>query len=491
MNTNECDTIVIIGETGVGKSTLANAILGKDAFRPFTGLDAGTLKADYSYGYLFNHPNSPQVRIVDTQGYNDPKGRDKEHAEQMIKLIKKFPEVNLFLLVFNGNNIRWNAATWEILSLFDKMFPEFWDNCLIVINFWCENDNDKMRRNLIGRTEGSVRDEIFENLRKRFGKNYYTIEYLDAIAYLYNDKHPEKQLLLNKIKTLQIMWANMPPYYTDRVKAAQTHRDGLIKHQSLEIKNLQDTLKANWKKQNEIENRNEQLKNFLVGNKRKNEEDIKEKKEIKKKTGSTKKGKLPELLDHLVKEEVKEISKNLGLPISVTKEKMIENITNKVKSPKKLLSSLPKGSLKDIIHKLKRPLLELKKGEEISSDHDSDCSDLSNESFESSSVKKGTPAPVFPISKSSFNTSDKAGPVKKLNILIKDELKEICDQLDLPVSGNKEKLIELILKKFSGFKKILNYLSKDSLKEVCYRLDLTVGGNKDELIDKITSSARN
>jgi energy-coupling factor transporter ATP-binding protein EcfA2 len=479
MNTNETDTIVIIGETGVGKSTLANAILGKQAFKHFTGLDAGTLKADYSYGYLFNHPNNPQVRIVDTQGYNDPKGRDKEHAEQMIKLIKKFPEVRLFLLVFNGNNIRWNAATWDILSLFDKMFPEFWNNCLIVINFWCENDNDKMRRNLIGRTEGSVRDEIFENLRKRFGKNLYTIEYLDAIAYLYNDKHPEKQLLLNKIKTLQITWANMPPYYTDRVKAAQTHRDELIKDQNLEIKTLQDTLKANWKKQNEIENRNEQLKNFLMGNKRKNEEDIKEKKEIKKKTGSTKKGKLPELLDHLVKEEVKEISKNLGLPISVTKEKMIENITNKVKFPTKLLSRVPKGSLKDIFHKL-RPWLDLKKVEEISSDHDSDSSDSSNESFESSSERSSESS-----SEKKFNPPH----VKKLNILIKDELKAICVQLDLPASGNKEKLIENILNKVKVFKKILNYLSKDSLKDVCNRLDLTVGGNKDELIDKINSSA--
>jgi hypothetical protein len=128
-----------------------------------------------------------------------------------------------------------------------------------------------MRRNLIGRTEGSVRDEILENLRKRSGKNYYSIEYLDAIAHLYDDKHPEKQLLINKIRLLQVMWANMPPYYTDRVKAAQTHREEMIKNQNLEIKTLQDTLKANWKKQNEIENRNEQLKNFLMGNKKKNE----------------------------------------------------------------------------------------------------------------------------------------------------------------------------------------------------------------------------
>ena len=54
----------------------------------------------------------------------------------MIKVIKEQKKINAFLLVFNGQNIRWNQATWQILTLFDQMFPQFWKNVIIVVNFF-------------------------------------------------------------------------------------------------------------------------------------------------------------------------------------------------------------------------------------------------------------------------------------------------------------------------------------------------------------------
>jgi hypothetical protein len=448
----ELDTVVIIGETGVGKSTIANAILGKNVFTPFHGIDAGTLVTEYSYGYLFNDRNNPEVRIVDTQGYNDPNGRDKQHADQMIKTIKKFPEVHLFLLVFNGNNIRWNSATWEILGLFDKMFPDFWNNCLILINFWSENENDEFRRELTSRTEGSVKDDIRENLKKKFGKNLYSIEFLDAICFNYPDDHPEKNKLIEKINMLQIVWSNAKPYYTDRITASQKYKDDLIDKQKNQIDDLLKKIKSSPKekplpKKQSILPRESDYHVF--------NQIIKPKPKIARK----KKSDLGEFLDDLLIREIKEISRCLDLPTSLTKQKMIENIKQNFKSVQSLIKELPKDFAETLLKE--------------------DTEDLGLISNDDSSDYE-IAAPIIP--KPSI---PKKNNYQKLFILEREELRKICVKLGLGISGNKQKLIDNLSEENKSFKKIFKCLSKPSLKEICSRLSISVNGNKDELIQKL------
>jgi hypothetical protein len=72
--------------------------------------------------------------------------------------------------------------------------------------------------------------------------------------------------------------------------------------------------------------------------------------------------------------------------------------------------------------------------------------------------------------------------------LTNEELKNILYAFDLPVSGTKDKLLELIEKK------VLNSISPDDaieiinneiLKDICRDYDLPVGGNKIDLVDRI------
>lgn len=463
----ELDTVVIIGETGVGKSTIANAILGKDVFKPFHGIDAGTLKTEYSYGYLFNDQNNPQVRLVDTQGYNDPKGRDKEHADQMIKIINRFPEVHLFLLVFNGNNIRWNSATWEILGLFDKMFPDFWNNCLILINFWSENENDKWRRELTGRSEGSVKDDILENLRKKFGKNRYSIEFLDAIAYNYPDGHPEKDTLNEKIQTLQILWSNMRPYYTDRITASQKDRDDLIDEQKNQIDDLLKFIKSNPKQK---PTPNISKIQILPREPTKNLPEPIIKPKPKQKPSNL--SEFEEALNPLLKEEIKEISRCLEFPISLSKEKMIENIKQKFKSLSSLIKELPKDFVNELLKKLERRQKE-----------DSEDFDSISDSYEEDDYRA---APLIPLNVKP--TIPNKNNYQKLLVLEREELKEICDNFGLLISGNKQKLVDNIREDNKSFEKIFGCLSKPSLKEICSRLSISENGKKDELIQRLIDS---
>jgi hypothetical protein len=45
-------TIILIEETGTGKSSLGNSLLGKEEFVVGHGIDAGTILACYRDGYM-------------------------------------------------------------------------------------------------------------------------------------------------------------------------------------------------------------------------------------------------------------------------------------------------------------------------------------------------------------------------------------------------------------------------------------------------------
>ena len=195
----DIDSIVLIGETGVGKSTLGNEILGlsENGFVTGNSLDAITQKCTYKSG-LYLGKEAPLVNVVDTQGYNDPKNNDKKNAEQMIKVIKDLKKVKAFFLIFNGDIIRWNEATWSILNLFNNMFPNFWENLIIIVNFWRTDEYSKKIRSKTGRNEGFMRKEIAKNLTEKYNvsdKNI-RISFLNAV---YLDELEEEKFRLEMI----------------------------------------------------------------------------------------------------------------------------------------------------------------------------------------------------------------------------------------------------------------------------------------------------
>lgn len=146
-NTNPL-RLVVIGETGVGKSSLCNCLIpNTNFFQVCAKLTvSGTTMAMTKPGKNFR---GETVIITDTQGYNDTESRDFDHAKQMIKTIQDLGHVNAFLLVFNGQQARWNGATLDVLKLLAANFPSFWDNLIVVLNFMPQDPTAIKRRNQV------------------------------------------------------------------------------------------------------------------------------------------------------------------------------------------------------------------------------------------------------------------------------------------------------------------------------------------------------
>lgn len=64
----------------------------------------------------------------------------------MIEVIKREKTVDAFLLVFNGNDKRWDSSTKNVLKLLEQNFPDFYDNTIVVLNQMPMNEDNIKRR---------------------------------------------------------------------------------------------------------------------------------------------------------------------------------------------------------------------------------------------------------------------------------------------------------------------------------------------------------
>jgi hypothetical protein len=70
-------------------------------------------------------------------------------------------KIDAFLLVVNGEEVRWDPSFYTTLELYAHIFgPKFWDRTLVVVNHWQMNENAKQRRKRTGRIEHVFEQEV-------------------------------------------------------------------------------------------------------------------------------------------------------------------------------------------------------------------------------------------------------------------------------------------------------------------------------------------
>ena len=70
-------------------------------------------------------------------GTSDSQGRDYEHALAMANILKdKVKSVDVFLLLFNGGNSRFQASIIKLLKLYESIFSkDMWKNAITEVNW--------------------------------------------------------------------------------------------------------------------------------------------------------------------------------------------------------------------------------------------------------------------------------------------------------------------------------------------------------------------
>lgn len=170
--------LVIIGPTGVGKSSLANVLLGQQPncetclFPVCNGGDSCTKETSYGVGN-YVQPNGSLFTVIDTPGFGDSDNDDNELITEMITVLKEtIKTANGFLLVFHGQNDRFDASLQQMLRQMQSLFGEdFWKHVVLGVSFWAYDIQSINRRNMTGKTEEWKMADMNRQLQEKFHLN--------------------------------------------------------------------------------------------------------------------------------------------------------------------------------------------------------------------------------------------------------------------------------------------------------------------------------
>ena len=191
--------LVLLGNTGAGKSTLGNSLSGKPQLFESNGGSESFTSEVFFKKTQWNPVSkaaaaadtSQVLNLCDTPGMFDSR---KQDYKNMTSLVNYFSEhvgsISALLIVLNGQLHRLDVHLKEMIDLFSKVFPNMWENTMVVFTRWGQDKRSQEVREKTGETDEKKTQQYNKYLKDTYGlKHDVPIVFIDN----YPAKDPEEQ----------------------------------------------------------------------------------------------------------------------------------------------------------------------------------------------------------------------------------------------------------------------------------------------------------
>jgi predicted GTPase len=131
--------IVLLGNTGVGKSTLGNVLLDLEedstsAFATSGDAESCTSVCGIKDGFWRGRHRDRLIRVIDAPGHGDSGGRDYELRESIVDTLRAEDSIHAFLFLKSFENPRVDAQDKDLIKTCLGIFGQgFLNNTVVVL----------------------------------------------------------------------------------------------------------------------------------------------------------------------------------------------------------------------------------------------------------------------------------------------------------------------------------------------------------------------